>query len=192
MSHRRRAFNLRCAVCLSLWIASALSAARQQHTRPNDTVLKDFQKRVSEYVKLHKAEEAVLPPLKPTESAAKIARHERALAAGIRTARSTARQGDIFTPEIAAEFRRLLGIAMEGARKDRVRQSLRSAEPVSVPLRVNAPYPSKLPRQSAPPTILLNLPQLPAELRYGIVDHDLILQDIGANLIVDYIPAALP
>lgn len=192
MRHSARALSLVCAVLLSVWMTPRVSAGPQAPVNPNAAVLENFRKRVDEYVKLHKAEAAALPRLKPTKSAAEIAQHERALAARIRSARPAARRGDIFTPVIAAEFRRLLGLSMEGARKERVRESLKSAEPVRVQLRVNDPYPSNVPRQSTPPTVLLSLPQLPPELRYGIVDHDLILQDVGADLIVDFIPAALP
>jgi hypothetical protein len=59
-------------------------------------------------------------------------------------------------------------------------------------LRVNARYPKELPLQSTPPSILLNLPKLPPELEYRIVGHDLVLLDVKAGLIVDYLPRAIP
>jgi hypothetical protein len=59
-------------------------------------------------------------------------------------------------------------------------------------LRVNQRYPQGVPLQSTPPTLLLNLPQLPKELEYRIVGRDLVLRDIGANLVVDYLPNILP
>ena len=39
-----------------------------------------------------------------------------------------------------------------------------------------------------PPSLLLNLPKLPKELEYRFVDHELIVRDVAANLIVDFIP----
>ena len=39
-----------------------------------------------------------------------------------------------------------------------------------------------------PPSILLNLPKLPEELEYRFVGPHLILHDVNANLIVDFIP----
>ena len=99
-----------------------------------------------------------------------------------------ARQGDIFTPEISAEFRRLIGITRQGPEAQRIHESLKHAEPLRPrPLRVNAAYPAKVPLQSTPPSLLLNLPKLPPELEYRVVGHDLILRDIEANLIVDFI-----
>ena len=43
-----------------------------------------------------------------------------------------------------------------------------------------------------PPTLLRQLPDLPNELAYRIIGRALALQDIKANLIVDFIPNAIP
>jgi hypothetical protein len=55
-------------------------------------------------------------------------------------------------------------------------------------LHVNATYPVKVPLQSTPPTLLLDLSQLPSEVEYRIVGRDLVLRDVGANLVVDFNP----
>jgi hypothetical protein len=39
---------------------------------------------------------------------------------------------------------------------------------------------------------LLKLPELPPELAYRFVGHDLALKDIKAGLIIDLIPNAIP
>ena len=164
----------------------------QERVNQGAAVLKDFDARVAAYLKLRKDAVAGAPGLKPTESAAAISQHEHELAERIRQSRPGAKQGDIFAPPIAAQFRRLLSLAMKGGKAARVRQSLNNAEPVRIPLHVNGEYPANVPRQSTPPTLLLNLPRLPAEVAYGVVGHDLLLRDIGANLIVDFIPGAIP
>jgi len=64
--------------------------------------------------RLRKTVEAQLPPLKSTSAPEKISVHEGELSALIRQVRRPARQGDLFTPEISAEFRRLIGITMQG------------------------------------------------------------------------------
>jgi hypothetical protein len=56
----------------------------------------------------------------------------------------------------------------------------------------NAKYPRNLPLQSTPPTLLMNLPQLPKELQYRIVGSTLMLYDMSSGLIVDFIPNAVP
>jgi hypothetical protein len=43
-----------------------------------------------------------------------------------------------------------------------------------------------------PPSLLAALPELPRELEYRIVGNYLVLRDVDAALILDYIPAAVP
>jgi len=59
-------------------------------------------------------------------------------------------------------------------------------------LQINQSYPENLPFQSTPPTLLLNLPELPKGLEYRILGRELVLRDSDANIIVDYVPNALP
>src|SRR5437763_1043489 len=113
-------------------LACALSTvqASRQTVNPGAAILLDFDKRVAEYQKLRKTVESKLPRLKQTPSAAIIAQHETELAQAIREARPSARQGDIFTPEISAAFRRLVGLAMQGQNAKRIKESLKRSEPV--------------------------------------------------------------
>ncbi|MGH9395841.1 MAG: hypothetical protein ACRD18_03185 [Terriglobia bacterium] len=157
----------------------------------NALLIQDFENRVAQYVKLHKQMEAALPSLKPG-GAAKVADHQRMLADKLRAARRRVKQGDIFTPEISTEFRRLIRTAMHGARAARIQTSLRHAEPVKLRLYVNEAYPQAIPLQSMPPTLLLNLPKLPPQLEYRIAGRDLVLRDVGSNLVVDLIRNAIP
>jgi hypothetical protein len=182
----------------SLLLVLTASCKPQAQDRPPQKVnqdaliQQDFQNRVAEYVKLHKTVEAELPKLKPTDLPAKIAEHEHELARRIREARQRARQGDVFTAEIGGEFHRLIGITMRGSDAARIQQSLRSAEPVRLQLRVNDEYPASIPLQSTPPTLLENLPKLPPEVDYRVAGHDLLLRDVGANIIVDFMTGAIP
>ena len=180
---------------LMVALAATLSLANAQPGPPVNSgaaILQDFEKRVAGYVKVHKAAEGKLHSLKPTASPEKIMHHEHELRHGIRDARRSARAGDIFTPEISAEFRRLIGLAMQAGNASRIKGSLKRDEPVALRLRVNDAYPQKVPLQSTPPTLLLNLPHLPAEVEYRVVGHDLALLDAKANLIVDLIHNAIP
>src|SRR5437867_2853306 len=110
--------------------AYLLSLPAQDRVNPDAALVQEFQKRIADYQKVRKAVEAKLPALKPTDSQAAIDQYQHALARGIRESRTQAKQGDIFTSEISAEFRRLIGIAMHGERLKQVRDSLKSAEPV--------------------------------------------------------------
>ena len=57
---------------------------------------------------------------------------------------------------------------------------------------VNAVYPSAAPLSTVPPTVVLWLPQLRKEVEYHFVNRDLVLLDVEANMILDYIRAAAP
>jgi hypothetical protein len=167
------------------------ASAADQRVNPDTVLIAQFEQRINDYMALHRKEEAGLQPLKPTTSAAKIARHQEHLAHEIREHRPGARQGDIFTPSIAAEFTRLIQIAYSAASSS-IRASLASDAPHHRRLKVNEGYPDGEPLSASPPSLLLNLPSLPAELEYHIVGRDLVLLDTNADLVVDYIPNAIP
>jgi hypothetical protein len=155
--------------------------------------LKEFAERVQAYAKLHQEQEALLPALEPTGEQREIVAHQQALASKIRAARSKAREGDVFTPAIRKQFLRLTRAAFQGAAGQNARMSLNQGEPVKfLRVRVNDTYPEGIPLSTVPPTLLINLPRLPEEVEYRIVDRDLILLDLKANLIVDFIRKAIP
>jgi len=167
----------------------AITLPEQEKVNQASQVFQDFGRRVSDYLKLQKSVRSQMHGLKPTQSPEEIEHHERELAHGIRKARTAARQGDIFTPGITAEFRRLIAETMQGPEAARIRESLRSGAPVAPQaLQVNASYPPAMPLQSTPPSLLKNLPALPTGLDYRVVGQTLILRDTEANVIVDFIP----
>ena len=154
---------------------------------------KTFTDRVQAYVKMQKDLEASLPTLKPTKDAAQIVEHQHALARKIADARRDARQGDIFTHEVTERFRKIIRKAFQGPEGRLARQTIRPDTPFKVVvLRVNDVVPDDIPLTTTPPTLLLKLPELPRELVYRIVGHDLTLQATKARLIVDFIPNAIP
>lgn len=61
-----------------------------------------------------------------------------------------------------------------------------------VHLHVNEIYPKSIPYTSVPPTMLQNLPKLPEEVAYRAVSSDLVLLDVKANLVVDYLSGVIP
>jgi hypothetical protein len=163
-----------------------------QSTNADSVVIQDFETRVKDYVKLQKDEEGTLPALKSTVSSGAIAHHEHELAERMRKARRGVVQGNIFTPEIAAEFRRLVGIAMKGSDAGHIQQSLKHAEPIKLALRVGDTWPPGVPLQSTPPTLLMNLPSLTPEVDYRVIGNSLVLRDAKTNLVVDFVPNAVP
>jgi len=156
----------------------------------DDTALvKDFQARVKQYQSLKNQQDV---PNKQSNSAHKLAQQQKQAAESIQEVRPVAKQGDIFTPQIADYFRKQIQATLNGPGGGKVRASLRHAEPLpNVNLEVNAPYPKNLPLQSTPPTLLMNLPPLPKGLQYRIVGSALILYDETSRLVIDFIPAAI-
>jgi hypothetical protein len=149
----------------------------------------DFSQRLDQYLKLRKA----LPNERTTKRQDQIVDRRHSLAQAIREARSSAKQGDIFTPEISEQFVRVIHGTLQGATAPNVRKTIRQGEPVAgVHLAVNGAYPEHLPTTTVPPTLLLRLPVLPEKIVYRIVGHDFVLQDTEARLVIDFIPGALP
>jgi hypothetical protein len=175
-------------ICALLALGNLLS---QPESQKQDPILKDFETRVNHYLELRKKEAGSSP--RPTNSADKLAQNRSQIAGKVRVVRSEAKQGDIFTPEIANYFRRQVSASFSGANGHRIRSSLNHSEPVNgVALKVNEPYPQGIPLQSIPPTLLSTLPRLPKELQYRIVGSNLALHDTASNLIVDFISNAIP
>jgi hypothetical protein len=135
-------------------------AGVQDHTR----IVADLGRRVAKYIDLRK--KAGDSP-KPAKEPAKLAESRKQIADKVVTERADAKPGEVFTPEIAAYFKRQIAQTFAGSEGAKIRASLRRAEPVhGVAFKVNGAYPQGVPLQSTPPTVLLNLPRLPKELEY--------------------------
>lgn len=183
--------------------------AAEENANPDALVLADFQKRIDAYMAIHKDAAKDAPPQKETNDASKIKPAQDALGARIRAARATAKPGDILTPEVRNKFRRLMYPVVTGptpaaqgtagrAVKSDVKETLKenTEEQVeesgkAVPLKVNATYPPDAPLPTTPAQVLMNLPKLPEQLEYRILGKNLIIRDVDANIIVDYVPNAI-
>jgi hypothetical protein len=166
--------------------------AANKEANPDAIVLADFQERVKKYVELHKDAAKDAPEMKETRDPAKIRESQLALAKKIAAARKDARPGDIFTPEIRTRFRRLMYPELKGAEGRETKEQIKEDKPAKpVPYKVNAAYPEGEPLPTMPANLLQNLPQLPEELEYRIVGKTLILRDVKANIIVDFVPNAI-
>jgi hypothetical protein len=173
-------------------VFTGVTAVSSQGQSKNSPPLEQFEDHVAAYLKLRKTVTSQLPQLKPTASAQDLATLRIQLASGLAKARASATQGTLFTPDVANEFRRLGKLAIYGRDGKRVEKSLKNSEPVHGMVGVNQSYPPGIPLQTMPPTLLQTLPHLPKELEYRLVDRTLLLLDSEANLIIDYLPEAIP
>ena len=169
--------------------APAAPAARAVATADPAT-LEDFTRRLEEYIKVQHRLASESPKLKETNNPGDITVAQDALAAKIRAARQHAKRGDIFTPEIETLFRRLMYPELTGRDGRETRANI-SDEGANIRLQVNAKYPPTEALQTLPPNILAALPQVPADVEYRVVGQHLVLRDVDANIIVDFIPNAI-
>jgi hypothetical protein len=152
-----------------------------------------FAERVAAYAELHQRVDAVFPPWKATDDVDSIFRRRAFLASAIKAERPDARQGDVFEPSAAAALRGIVADALRNVDVEFMLQGLyeECEMPAGYRAQVNAGYP-KWATQEMPFVLLTALPGLPAGIQYRLIDHDLLLWDIDANLIVDVLPEALP
>ena len=185
-------------------LASAQSARPKPPADPpvvmDPMVLEDFQQRVEHYIKFQRGiEKDIGAKQKPVDDPQVINRKEETLAGTIRANRRQAKPGDIFAPPIADEFRRLMNPELKGRRGSEIKEELKEdfgeeadeGKPKPVPLKVNAKYPEGNPLPTVPANLLRALPTLPPDVEYRIIGKNLILRDVDANIIVDFIPRAI-
>jgi hypothetical protein len=185
---RTLAAVLLCAVL----VPCARVAAAQQRVNPDAKVLADFQKRVQDYVALHKKLEASLPDLPEEATPQQIDQHQRGLGKLMQQARANARPGDLLTPAMQQQVRHLMRQVFQGTKGKQLLGTIFDENPVDVTVQVNGRYPDTVPLSTVPPQVLQNLPTLPEDLEYRFVGRRLILLDTHAHTIADYMDRALP
>jgi hypothetical protein len=166
----------------------------QQDVKVNETarIFQEFTKRAQRYADMHKKVKSQLPPIDANATPVMISRYQKSLASAIQDARADARKGDIFFPEARSEFRRIIVSEFAGPNGKSARALIQNDRLRKLFLRVNAVYPEDVPLAAMPRSLLINLPPLPREVEYRFVKRDLILLDVSARLIVDFITDVVP
>jgi len=151
--------------------------------------------RLKQYVDLHRKIERSLPKLPKEATPQQIDKNQRALEKLLREARATAKPGDIFTPEASPVIKRLLASVFGGPDGKQLKASIMDesqAAPSAAKLIVNARYPDTVPLTTVPPQVLQTLPRLTEDLEYRFIGNSVILLDVHAHVIADFIEDALP
>ena len=189
----------RCSVLLLACGLVVSSACRNEAPAPQNAVadptasaLTEFSKRVDDYVALRTRVARPIGDIDPTKKPSEITGREVELGKAIRAARADAKAGAIFTPEVAAVLKKIIGTNYR--RSAELRETTKDAEAELADFTpvVNDVYPPTHPLATFPATLLKVLPPLPEVLEYRFVTHHLILRDVEANLIVDVLPNAVP
>jgi hypothetical protein len=182
--------RLLCAAFVAMALMPAGHAVAQQTTNPTAAALAELTKQINAYMEVHKRAEAGVPDVKKGATPAEVMVFEKALAEGIKTARATAKQGDVFVPDVTPVLKKIFADYYQ-RRSGREIRLLFDEVPNFKP-QVNMTYPANAPKANFPPRLALSMPQLPEELEYRLVGNNLILRDSEANLIVDYLPGIVP
>lgn len=181
-----------------LLITLPFGCGKQEPEVPTPEPLVEFNKRIDEYVALHNRLSEKVGPIDETKSQEEIAARATTLAHLIKTERANAKQGDIFTPEVAKLLSTIIQRENSGRppqvqeiREDNDAEYRTDGLPPFTP-QVNEVWPTAYPLPTFPPELLPLLPKLPSEVEYRIATHYLVLRDIESNLIIDLIPHAVP
>ena len=175
-------------------LVAALAAAPAERARAQyrvfdaDAAMQQFHERVESYAALHRN---LAPPPAAELSTDPIATllTRNYLASALREKRRYAQQGEIFTPDVATLFRWALADSIGERDGEAFLTQLNGGEPMPRGLHptVNEPY-TMLPLYRVPADVRLGLPAIPVEVDYRIAGHDLILLDVYAGLVVDFVP----
>jgi hypothetical protein len=161
------------AVCVLAVAGAAVSSARSQEAFGDAAAITQFQRTVDAYAFMHRQIQRRLG-----EGA-----DQDAMAAGMRAARPSSADGDVFTPMVAAAFRNRIALAFRT-------QTCKTAMPSSLSFEVPRVGTSAIETQALPNCLLGVLPRLPDELEYRTASVALILIDTHANVVVDVLHGA--
>lgn len=188
-------------VCALLLISSSAVVAQNDQkaalappvVSPADkVVIQAFEKQVKEYVSVRNKLKENAPKLSKDSTPEQMQAYRTALEQSLRSARAGAKRGDLFRPEASDYIRRTLKNEFQGKDRKELRETMFETETQGVVLRVNHPYAQTAELSEMPATLLTKLPQLPKEIRYRFVGRNMLLVDRESNVIIDYMPDALP
>ena len=189
-----RATNITQAAVFSICLGFVLTltATANGQSAAEKQAIKAFEEETREYVKLRNRVKENIPSLSKEATPEQIHSFLTSFQDATRTARTGAKPGEIFKPDVSRYIRAMLKAHFQGSDRVELRKTIFEAENEKIPLRVNHPYPQSKEFTEMPATLLLKLPQLPKELRYRFIGRNMILVDRDNILIVDYMVDALP
>ena len=155
-------------------------------------IIQAFEKQVKEYVSVRNKLKESAPKLSKDSTPEQLQAYRTSLEQSMRSARAGAKRGDLFRPEASDYIRRTLKNEFQGKDRKELRETMFETETQGVVLRVNYPYAQTAELSEMPAMLLTKLPQLPKEVRYRFVGRNMLLVDRESNVIIDYMPDALP
>jgi calcineurin-like phosphoesterase family protein len=139
------------------------------------------------------AQEQTPGKAQPTPAAAAAVRtRQNVLADALRTRlRPNAKQGEIFTPPMAAAIKHSLDAVFATERRALILDEL-AEQNEGPPITRRPGINEELKAPRVPPRLAEALPPLPKQLEYDFAGRTLVLRDVDADVVVDFLPDALP
>ena len=198
--NKKRYICLLVFVCSLVWGAALAVAQKTQNAALAEPVVSPadkaaigtFERQVKDYIALRNKLRENAPKLSKDSTPEQIQTYRTVLEQSLRNARPNAKRGEFFRPETADFIRRTLKTEFQGKERQELREKVFEMETKSVVMRVNYPYPHSAEFSEMPAVLLAKLPQLPKELRYRFVGRNMLLVDRESDVIIDYMPDALP
>jgi len=179
-------------ICLLVFVCSLVWGANLAVAQKTDPAVEVFEKQVKDYIALRNKARANAPKLSKDSTPEQIHAYRTTLQDALRSARPNATRGEFFRPETADFIRRTLKNEFQGKDRQELREQIFETETQGVVIRVNYPYAQSAELSEMPATLLTKLPQLPKELRYRFVGRNMLLVDRESDVIIDFMPDALP
>jgi hypothetical protein len=172
-----------------LWASGPQAAAGA----PDEaTAIRQFDAAIAKYMALrNRLRGEVSGPVKNSTSS-QVTNASDALAAAIERARPEAQLGSIFAAPVAAVIKRRIADAVRTEQLASVLADIDDEGKAGPAPKVHLRLPVSAQMATMPPSLLKVLPPLPKELEYRILGRYLVLRDVDASLILDYIPAGVP
>lgn len=155
------------------------------------TAITQFNKAIADYMALrNRLRSEVAGPVKDSTST-QVTNASDALAAGIQRARQKAQQGAMFSPAVSAMIKKQIADAIRTEKLTTVLAGIDDEKTLNIAPKVHLRLPVSSQMATMPPSLLKVLPALPKELEYRILGRYVVIRDVDASLILDYIPDAV-
>lgn len=168
------------------WAQEAKTAAAES------AAVQQFEAAIDNYIAMRRKLTNEVPRPVPNSTSVELNNASDALAAAVQRSRQNARLGDLFTTPITEVLKRRVDEAVRTTNLRQVLATIDDEEPTIRAPKIHLRFPGASQMATMPASLLNLFPVLPKELEYRIVGRNLVLRDVDAALILDYIPDLFP
>jgi hypothetical protein len=181
------------AVCAPHLPPTTVPSTDDPALEPLRTALQTYVDRTQPYRKQAAQAAEQVPGKASTGAEASVRARQNALAEALKTKlRPNAKQGDLLGDGAAAIIRKRVDEVFKGPRHDLLMDSLAEQNDTGKAAPTTVTINEHLDAPRVPPQLIDMLPALPKQLEYGFTGRTLVLRDVDADVVVDYLPDTLP